>query len=62
MWYANDAAVELWSAKSLDELLQRDFGSDMSESTKTRLDDYLSQFSYCQFLFYYNSMLNSIYT
>lgn len=45
MWYANDAAVELWSAKSLDELLKRDFSTDMSEATKHRLDDCLFKFS-----------------
>lgn len=45
MWYANDAAVELWSAKSLEELLKRDFSTDMSESTKHRLDDCLFKFS-----------------
>ena len=61
MWYANDAAVELWSAKSLEELLARDFRQDMSESTMHRLDDYLLKFSsddYCaikeQWTFYPN--------
>jgi len=45
MWYANDAAVQLWSAKSLADLLARDFRTDMSEATATRLDDYLLKFS-----------------
>lgn len=45
MWYANDAAVRLWSANSLADLLARDFRRDMSDATATRLDDYLLKFS-----------------
>lgn len=44
MWYANQAACELWNAKDLDELLQREF-NDMSESTVIRLQKYLSLFA-----------------
>lgn len=44
MWFANRAAVELWSAKSLQDLLQRNFSDDMSEATARRLDDYLEKF------------------
>jgi rsbT co-antagonist protein RsbR len=38
--WANAAAVELWRAKSKDDLLARDF-SDSSASTRTRLESYL---------------------
>lgn len=38
--WANAAAVELWRAKGRDELLARDF-SDISASTRTRLESYL---------------------
>lgn len=38
--WANAAAVELWRAKSKEELLARDF-SDSSASTRTRLESYL---------------------
>ncbi|MEX1363504.1 MAG: response regulator [Nannocystaceae bacterium] len=41
MWWANAAATRLWNAPSLEALLARDFSSDMSESTRTRLDAYL---------------------
>lgn len=44
MWFANTAAVELWSASSMQDLLQRNFSDDMSESTAQRLDDYLEKF------------------
>lgn len=44
MWFANTAAVELWSAKSLHDLLERNFSDDMSEATARRLDDYLEKF------------------
>lgn len=44
MWFANTAAVELWSAKSLEDLLERNFSEDMSEATARRLDDYLVKF------------------
>ena len=44
MWFANTAAVELWSAISLQDLLERNFSDDMSEATARRLDDYLEKF------------------
>lgn len=43
MWWANGAAVQLWNAASLDELLARDFASDMSSATESRLQDQLDQ-------------------
>jgi CheY-like chemotaxis protein len=43
MFWANDAAVSLWSADSLEELLDRSF-KDMSEATQMRLDAYLERF------------------
>jgi PAS domain-containing protein len=45
MWFANTAAVELWSAPDLPTLLARDFATDMSEATANRLDDYLLKFA-----------------
>ncbi len=44
MWWANQAAVRLWGAESLDALLARDYASDMSEATRTRLDNYYASF------------------
>ncbi|CAB9499400.1 expressed unknown protein [Seminavis robusta] len=44
MFWANAAAVELWSANSLESLVARNFGNDMSEATQNRLDDYLLKF------------------
>ncbi len=43
MWWANIAALDLWSADSLEELLQRDW-SDYSEATAIRLQSYLPKF------------------
>jgi len=43
MWWANPAALSLWNAGSLEELLNRDW-SDFSEGTKTRLQGYLQEF------------------
>jgi hypothetical protein len=40
MWWANTAAVRFWNAESLDELLCRDFASDMSETVKKRLNSH----------------------
>ncbi len=45
MFWANDSAIELWGASTLDELKARNF-SDMSESTTTRLTAYLEGFYY----------------
>ena len=45
MWWANHAAIQtLWQASSLEELLARDFGSDMSLATERRLQEYLRRF------------------
>ena len=44
MWWANTAAVQLWNADSLEEVLQRDFASDMSQATQRRIDSYLDRF------------------
>lgn len=43
MRWANQAALHLWNAASLEELLSRDF-SDVSDSTRIRLHTYLQQF------------------
>lgn len=56
MKWANEAAVELWNANSLSDLLDRNF-SDMSEATATRLATYgglfeLGQRVYDQWTFY----------
>ena len=44
MWWANQAAVQLWDANSLQDLLQRDFAWDMSDRSKLRLQKYLIRF------------------
>lgn len=44
MKWANNCAVELWNASSLQDLLDRDFRTGMSEATITRLATYLVQF------------------
>ena len=44
MWWANDAALELWNAESLSALIERDFASDMSEGTEKRIRSYLEGF------------------
>lgn len=41
MWWANTAAVELWN---LEELLARDFASDMSQTTSDQINSYLDRF------------------
>lgn len=43
MWWANTEAIRLWNSKSLNDLLSRDWSSDMSEATKVRIDDYLDR-------------------
>lgn len=43
MWWANTAALALWNADSLEELLHRDW-SDYSEATEIRLQSYLDKF------------------
>jgi signal transduction histidine kinase len=44
MHWANPRALYLWNSDRLDQLLARDFASDMSRSTETRLLDYLDRF------------------
>lgn len=44
MYWGNDAALSVWSAKSLEDLINRDFASDMSPATESRLEDYLIRF------------------
>ena len=44
MWWANDAAVALWSAPNLESLLARDFRKDMSESSCQRLHELMITF------------------
>lgn len=39
--WANQAAVNLWQADSVEDLIERDFASGMSEATHTRLLSYL---------------------
>lgn len=43
MWWANYAALNLWDALSLEELLARDW-SHISQATQIRLQNYLQQF------------------
>ncbi|MBW3585580.1 MAG: diguanylate cyclase, partial [Cyanobacteria bacterium 0813] len=43
MWWANPAALCLWNASTQQQLISRNF-SDMSESTRIRLQRYLQQF------------------
>lgn len=42
--WANAAALQVWSADSLDELCKRDMGRDMSESVAQRLAQYQTDF------------------
>jgi signal transduction histidine kinase len=41
MFWANTAAVKVWNAATLQELLSRDFAHDMSAATEQRIKDYL---------------------
>ncbi|MEG4961657.1 MULTISPECIES: diguanylate cyclase domain-containing protein [unclassified Microcoleus] len=43
MWWANPASLYLWNASTQQQLISRNF-SDMSESTRIRLQSYLQQF------------------
>ncbi len=43
MWWANSAALYIWNAQSREELLNYNF-SDVSESTRIRLHNYLQVF------------------
>lgn len=38
--WANDKSLSIWNSPSLDELLQRDMGSDMSEAVAATLESY----------------------
>ena len=42
--WANEAALEAWQSRSLDELRSRDLGSDMSASVRLRLNQYRDDF------------------
>jgi signal transduction histidine kinase len=44
MHWANPPALHIWNSDSLEQLLARDFASDMSRATETRLLDYLDRF------------------
>jgi hypothetical protein len=44
VWWANQAALDLWNADSLESLLNRNFAEDMSEVAAQRLGDYLERF------------------
>ena len=44
MWWANQEAVSFWNASSLEELLDRDFASDMSETVRKKNLDTLDRF------------------
>jgi PAS domain-containing protein len=43
MHWANKAAIGLWCASSLEELVARDFDTDMSPANRSRMDDQLLQ-------------------
>jgi hypothetical protein len=43
MWWANKPALVMWSAETHEELLDRNFASDMSEATETRLLECLAR-------------------
>jgi|GEM_PF-4144226 hypothetical protein len=42
--WANKSALELWDAKQLTDLLDRDMSTDMSPAVKQRLNQYLADF------------------
>jgi hypothetical protein len=44
MWWANHGGLALWNAQTVDELLARDFASDMSDATAHRLAEYMVKF------------------
>jgi diguanylate cyclase (GGDEF)-like protein len=44
VFWANRAALQVWDAKTVDELCARDMGRDMSESVARRLAQYQSDF------------------
>jgi hypothetical protein len=44
MWWANNAALGVWSADSLESLLARDF-TDISAASERRLEGYLYKFN-----------------
>ncbi|MEL6544920.1 MAG: HAMP domain-containing sensor histidine kinase [Myxococcota bacterium] len=45
MHWANRAAIAFWSAESLEDLLSRDWASDMSAATRQRLEQNLELFA-----------------
>gem|GEM_PF-1621834 len=44
MHWANASALRIWNSDSLEQLIERDFASDMSLATETRLKGYLGKF------------------
>jgi hypothetical protein len=44
MWWANEAACYLWSSDSCEELVKRDFASDMSKASENMMNTWLEQF------------------
>lgn len=44
MWWANDPAVELWGAESLETLLKRDFAEGMNKASLNTLLHWLDKF------------------
>jgi diguanylate cyclase (GGDEF)-like protein len=44
VYWANDAAIALWGADSLEDLCARDMSQDMSPSVRTRLVQYQEEF------------------
>ena len=43
MFWANERALALWNAESLESLIERDFASDMTDATEKRLEDYFDR-------------------
>jgi signal transduction histidine kinase/PAS domain-containing protein/ActR/RegA family two-component response regulator len=50
MYWANSPAVHIWNAGSLEELLARDFRSDMSDATVSILQDRLQKLTRNEFI------------
>jgi signal transduction histidine kinase/ActR/RegA family two-component response regulator len=50
MYWANPPAVHIWNAASLEELLARDFASDMSDATVSILQDRLLKLTRNEFI------------
>lgn len=45
MWWANSSALDIWSADCLEDLLERDFSTDMSAASERRLGENLTRFA-----------------